>query len=58
MEMPQCDFIMSYTIFMEKSETKINISTPQPLYNTIVGLNIFYYIIQVQQSNKFDIQTI
>ena len=25
---------------------------------TRVGLNIFYYIIQVQQSNKFDIQTI
>ena len=25
---------------------------------TQVGLNIFYYIIQVQESNKFDIQTI
>ena len=26
--------------------------------NILIGLNIFYYIIQVQQSNKFDIQTI
>ena len=24
----------------------------------IFGLNIFYYIIQVQESNKYDIQTI
>ena len=37
---------------------RAHLMTPYLKYTVFVGLNIFYYIIQVQESNKFDIQTI